>query len=63
MIQKARIIIKVNNIFTISFISNLKDGKSREDKRNGNSAETLKTNINLRIKNKEKGKYRKQKLR
>lgn len=61
MIQKAKIIIGTNNILTAGFNSHLKNDKDREDKKNGNGIETFKTNINLVIKNKEKGKYRKQK--
>lgn len=59
IIQEERIIIGANNILISNFPTNLKDDKSREDKKNGGSIKTLETNIKIVLKNKRKNKYKK----
>lgn len=59
IIKDTRLIININNIFTTSFTINPKDNKSRRDKKNNNSAKTLKIIIKIILKNKKKGKYKK----
>lgn len=59
IIQEERIIIGANNILISNFPTNLKDDKSKEDKKNGGSIKTLETNIKIVLKNKRKNKYKK----
>lgn len=62
IIQEINPISRANNVFITGFTSNLKDNMNKKDEKNSNSVEIIETNINLLLKNKEKGKHRKQKL-
>lgn len=60
IVQKIIVIIGTNNVLKAGFSSDLKDDKSSEDERKGNSVKILKTNIKLALKNKRKSKCEKQ---
>ena len=62
MISKTKVIIKANNILQVGFITNSRDNKGKQDEEKGSSPEILKTNIKPKLKNKKKGKRRKQTL-